>query len=58
MIFGTLPGGAPVELFELSSDKLTVRISNYGGRIISVVKDGMDMIVCLLYTSPSPRDCS
>ena len=45
MIFGTLPGGAPVELFELSSDKLTVRISNYGGRIISVVKDGMDMIV-------------
>ncbi|MFR4222392.1 MAG: hypothetical protein ACLT38_00870 [Akkermansia sp.] len=31
MIFGTLPGGAPVELFELSSDKLTVRISNYGG---------------------------
>ena len=24
MIFGTLPGGAPVELFELSSDKLTV----------------------------------
>lgn len=27
MIFGTLPGGLPVELFELSSDKLTVRIS-------------------------------
>lgn len=24
---------------------MTVRISNYGGRIISVVKDGMDMIV-------------
>ena len=34
MIFGTLPGGAPVELFELSSDKLTVRISNYGGATI------------------------
>ena len=50
MIFGTLPGGAPVEIFELSSDRMTVRISNYGGRIISVVKDGMDMI-CLLYTS-------
>lgn len=45
MIFGTLPGGAPVEIFELSSDRMTVRISNYGGRIISVVKDGMDMIV-------------
>ena len=51
MIFGTLPGGAPVELFELSSDKLTVRISNYGGRIISVVKDGMDMIVGLFTTA-------
>ena len=47
MIFGTLPGGAPVELFELSSDKLTVRISNYGGRIISVVKD-----LSLIHISP------
>ena len=56
MIFGTLPGGAPVELFELSSDKLTVRISNYGGRIISVVKDGMDMIVGPKYFEDMLKD--
>lgn len=45
MHFGTLPTGAPVEIVELSSDGLTVCITNYGGRIISAVKDGRDMIV-------------
>lgn len=45
MLFGTLSNGTPVEIFELASDILTVRISNYGGRIISVVKDNKDMLV-------------
>lgn len=44
MLFGTLPCGTSVELFELSSDQLKVQITNYGGRIISAVKDGLDMI--------------
>ncbi len=45
MNFGTLPCGTPVEIFTLSSDRMTAKITNYGGRIISVVKDGLDMIV-------------
>ncbi len=45
MNFGTLPCGTPVEIFTLSSDQMTAKITNYGGRIISVVKDGLDMIV-------------
>ncbi|WPX41088.1 aldose epimerase family protein [Akkermansia sp. N21116] len=41
--FGTLPDGRSVDIHELKSDLLSVRITNYGGRIISVCKDGIDM---------------
>lgn len=45
MHFGTLPNGTSVEIFELSSDKMRVQITNFGGRLISLIKDGRDMIV-------------
>lgn len=42
--FGLLPDGREVQLFELSNDHLTVRITNYGARIVSVIKDGVDLV--------------
>lgn len=42
--FGTLPDGREAELFELISDQLCVTVTNYGGRIISVIKDGVDLV--------------
>lgn len=42
--FGHLPDGEDVRLIELASDKLRVLVTNYGGRIISVIKDGVDLV--------------
>lgn len=42
--FGTLPDGRSIELFELCSDQLRVSITNYGGRIISVLKEGSELV--------------
>lgn len=43
-LFGLLPDGREVQLFELSSDSLTVQITNYGARIVSVRKDGVELV--------------
>lgn len=43
-LFGVLPNGSEVSLIELRSDSLTVKLTNYGGRIISVIKDGIDLV--------------
>lgn len=42
--FGLLPDGREVQLIELFSDEITVRLTSYGGRIISVIKDGIDLV--------------
>lgn len=42
--FGTLPDGREIEVFHLVSDQLSVNISNYGARIISVIKDDRDLV--------------
>ncbi len=42
--FGTLPDQREVEFYELVSDQLTVRITNYGGRILAILKDGVNML--------------
>lgn len=43
-IFGLLADGREVRLIELSSDDLTVQITNYGGRIVSVKKNGIELV--------------
>lgn len=42
--FGLLPDGREVQLIEFSNEELTVKLTNYGGRIISVIKDGIDLV--------------
>ncbi len=42
--FGVLPDGRKIDMFELASDQLRVSITNYGGRIISVFKDHVDLV--------------
>ncbi len=44
MIIGKTSAGEPIEAFDLQSDKLKVRISNYGARLMSVVHDGVDCL--------------
>lgn len=43
-IFGILPDGREIGVFELVSEQLCVSITNYGGRIVSVLKDGLDLV--------------
>ena len=49
-IFGTLPDGKQADLFTLSNNSLTIKISNYGAIITSVYmpnsKGGVENIVC------------
>ena len=58
--FGQMPDGAEVFLYTLTNDLgLEVSIINYGGAITSLkVPDSAGVLgdICLLYTSPSPRD--
>lgn len=42
--FGLLADGREVRLIELASDDLVVQITNYGGRIVSVKKDGIELV--------------
>lgn len=51
-IYGTTPDGLDFELFTLSRGDLTVQITNYGARLLRVVRDGVD----LLYGPKSPED--
>lgn len=50
--YGTTPDGLDFELFTLSRGALTVQISNYGARLLSVVRDGVD----LLYGPKTPAE--
>ena len=50
-IYGTTPDGLDFELFTLSRGDLTVQITNYGARLLRVVRDGVD----LLYGPKSPE---
>ena len=51
-IYGTTPDGLDFELFTLSRGDLTVQITNYGARLLRVVRDGVD----LLYGPKSPEE--
>lgn len=42
--FGLLPDGREVQLIEFVNDDLTVKLTNYGGKIISVIKNGIDLV--------------
>jgi aldose 1-epimerase len=42
--FGTLPDGRTAEIFQLQSDLLTVSITNFGARVISIHRDGVDVV--------------
>ncbi len=44
MTFGTTAAGEPIEVFDLQSENLSVRITNYGARLLSVVHEGVDCI--------------
>ena len=44
MNFGTTPGGEPFELITLSNDDLTIRITNYGARLMGVEHSGADYL--------------
>lgn len=51
-IYGTTPDGLDFELFTLSRGDLTVQITNYGARLLRVLRDGVD----LLYGPKSPEE--
>ncbi|MEG1260183.1 MAG: aldose epimerase family protein [Akkermansia sp.] len=40
----TLPDGRSIEIHELKSDLIDVRITNFGARLLSVYKDGIDLV--------------
>lgn len=42
--FGVLPNGKSAEIWELKSETLTVRITNYGARLVSVIRRGVDLV--------------
>lgn len=42
--FGALPNGGSVDLFTLKSGDMLVQLTNYGARIVSVVKGGADLV--------------
>ncbi len=44
MIIGKTAAGEDIEAFDLSSDSLKVRITNYGARLLSVVHGGVDCL--------------
>ncbi len=44
MIIGHTANGEAIEAFDLKSDKLSVRITNYGARLLSVVCGGVDCL--------------
>ncbi len=44
MIIGQTATGQDIEAFDLRSEKLTVRITNYGARLLSVVHEGVDCL--------------
>ncbi len=44
MIIGKTPAGEDIEVFELQTDSLRVRVTNYGARLLSVVHKGVDCL--------------
>ncbi len=44
MIIGHTAAGDAIEAYELKSEELTVRVTNYGARLLSVVHGGVDCI--------------
>ena len=44
MIIGHTPAGGAIEAFDLHSDGLSVRITNYGARLLSVIHKGTDCL--------------
>ena len=56
-LFGTAPCGTSVHRYTLNGPEICVRIMDYGATVLGI--DVPDIPGnCLLYTSPSPRDCS
>ncbi len=44
MILGTTSTGQPIEAFDLKSEQLSVRVTNFGARLLSVVQGGTDCL--------------
>ncbi len=44
MIIGKTAAGESIEAFDLQSESLAVRITNYGARILSVIHNGVDCV--------------
>ncbi len=44
MTIGTTAAGEPIEAYDLQSEHLKVRITNYGARVLSVVHQGVDCL--------------
>ncbi len=44
MTIGTTAAGEPIEVFDLRSKELSVRVTNYGARLLSVVHSGCDCL--------------
>ena len=59
--FGTTPAGDEVHAYTLTAGEVSVRVMDFGATLLGAkVPDraGDAADICLLYTSPSPRDRS
>ncbi len=44
MVIGSTAAGEPIEVFDLRSEQLSVRVTNFGARLLSVVHGGVDCL--------------